>query len=51
MTEREKQLTERVERNKQLLSISKEIRERESKNNSVDKNSTKKVKESSGDLN
>lgn len=51
MTEREKQLTERVERNKHLLSKSKEVRERESNNNSVDKNNTKKAKESSGDLN
>ena len=44
MTEREKQLTERVERNRQLLSKSKEVRERESKNNSFDKNGTKTVK-------
>jgi hypothetical protein len=36
LAERDKQLTERVERNKQLLSKSKEVRERESRNGSVE---------------
>lgn len=38
LTEREKQLTERVERNRQLLSKSKEVREKESRNGSVEHN-------------